>query len=274
MIKNITSSKVSIGFAAALLVVIINVIVANRSIQKIAANNQSIDQNHEVMMKIYSPSQQLRYQAKLAEHDRLQAESSQSLEDVNIAVRFSSLLDLLFLVFLYGLVNWDLTKKQQAESTLLSSIAEFEELYHSAPCGYHSLDLAGKIIRINRTELQMLGYVEAEVVGKNIADLIASESIEALHQSFSLLKTVGWIHDVEFQMVRKDGQIVPVSATVVRVNDPNGDYIGSRATVIDISDRLKSRKQAKLSAEIAQKIRQSLQLDEILQTAVAEIQQL
>ena len=111
-------------------------------------------------------------------------------------------------------------------------------------------------------------------MGKNIVDLIAPESIEALHQNFSLLKTVGWIHDVEFQMVRKDGQIVPVSATVVRVNDPNGDYIGSRATVIDISDRLKSRKQAKLSAEIAQKIRQSLQLDEILQTAVTEIQQL
>ena len=222
MIKNITSSKISIGFAAALLVVIINTIVANRSIGKIAANNRSIDQNHEVMRKIYSPPQKLQYQAKLAEHDRLQAESSQSLKDIKVAIGFSGLLDLLFLVFLYGLVNWDLTKKQQAESTLLSSVAEFEELYHRAPCGYHSLDLAGKIIRINRTELLLLGYVEAEVVGKNIADLIAPESIEALHQNFSLLKTVGWIHDVEFQMVRKNGQVVPVSATVVRVNDRDG----------------------------------------------------
>ena len=274
MIKNIASAKLSIGFAVVLFVVIINAVVADQSIRQIAANNRSIDQIYDPVLKIDSPQQRLNHKSKLAERDRLQAESIQSLKDTKNAIRFSGLLDLLLLVFLYGMVNWDLTKKQQAESTLLSSVAEFEELYHSAPCGYHSLDLTGKILRINRTQLQMLGYAEPEIVGKNIADLIAPESIEALHKNFSVLKTLGWVHDVEFQMVRKNGQIVPVSATVVRVNDAHGNYIGSRATVIDISDRLKSRKQAKLSGEIAQKIRQSLQLDEILQTAVAEIQKL
>lgn len=274
MIKNITSSKVSIGFAVALVVVIVNVVVADQSIRKIEANNRSIDQIHEIVMKINSPQERLRQSSKLAEHDRLQTESNQSLEETKFAVEFSGLLDLLFLIFLYGLVNWDLTKKQQAESTLLSSVAEFEELYHSAPCGYHSLDLAGKILRINRTELQMLGYEETEVIGKSIADLIAPASIEVLQKNLSVLKTRGWIHDVEFQMIRKDGGIVPVSATVVGVNDAQGDYVGSRATVVDISDRVKSRKQARLSAEISQKIRQSLQLDEILQTAVEEIQKL
>ena len=273
-IKNITSVKVSIGFAVALLVVIINLVVAGQSIRKIAANNRSIDRIHKIVMKIDSPQERLRQASKIAEHDRLQAESRQSLEDAKLAVEFSGSLDVILLIFLYGLVNWDLTKKQRAESTLLSSVTEFEELYHSAPCGYHSLDLTGNIIRINRTELQMLGYEEAEVIGRNISDLIAPASIELLHKNLSLLKTRGWIHDLEFEMIRTDGGIVPVSATVVAVNNDQGDYIGSRATVIDISDRIKSRKQARLSAEIAQKIRQSLQLDEILQTAVAEIQKL
>jgi PAS domain S-box-containing protein len=273
-IQKITSLRISIGFAAALLVAIVNVVIADRGIQKIAANNRSIDLIHESVMKINSPQERLLQASKLAEHDRLQAESSQSLDDIKLAVEFSGLLDLILLIFLYGLVNWDLTKKQQAESTLLSSVTEFEELYHSAPCGYHSLDLTGKIIRINRTELKMLGYEEAEILGKNIVDSIAPASIESLHKNLSLLKTRGWIHDVEFEMIRKDGGIVPVSATVVAVNNAQGDYIGSRATVIDISDRIKSRKQAKLSAEISQKIRQSLQLDEILQTAVEEVQKL
>jgi PAS domain S-box-containing protein len=274
LIKNIISSKVSIGFAVAFLVIIINVAVAYQSIRKIAANNQSIDQIHKIVMKIDSPQERLRYKSQLAEHDRLQAESSQSLEDTKIAVEFSGLLDLFLLLFLYGLVNWDLTKKQQAEATLLSSVSEFEELYHSAPCGYHLLDIAGNIIRMNRTELQMLGYAEPEVLGKSIADLIAPASMETLQKNLSVIQTRGWIRDVECQMVRKDGTIVPVSSTVVRVNDPDGNYIGSRATVIDISDRIKSRKQSKLSIEIAQKIRQSLQLDEILETAVEEIQKL
>jgi PAS domain S-box-containing protein len=274
LIKNITSSKVLIGFAGTLLVVIINAVVADRSMRQIAANNRSIEQIHEIVRKIDSPQDLLRQKAKLAEHDRLEAESNQSLEDAKQAIIFSGLLDLILLIFLYGMVNWDLTKKQQAESTLLRSVAEFEELYHSAPCGYHSLDITGKILRINRTELQMLGYAEPEVVGKNITDLIAPGSMEALHKNLSVLETRGWVHDVEFQMIRKDGRIVPVSATVVRVNDAQGNYVGSRATVIDIKYRLESRKQTKLSAEIAQKIRQSLQLDEILQTAVAEIQKL
>jgi PAS domain S-box-containing protein len=273
-IKNITSAKVSIGFAVALVVVTINAVVADRSIRQIEANNRSLDRIHEIVLKIDSPQERLRHKAKLAEHDRLQAESIQSLEDTKTAVIFSGVLDLLLLIFLYGLVNWDLTKKQQTEATLLTSVAEFEELYHSAPCGYHSLDIAGNIIRMNRTELQMLGYAEPEVVGKNIADFIAPESIETLHKHLAIIQTRGWIRDIECQMVRKDGGIVPISATVVGVNDAHGNYIGSRATVIDISDRLESRKLAKLSAEIAQKIRQSLQLDEILQTAVEEVQKL
>ncbi len=207
--------------------------------------------------------------------DRLQAESRTSLADTKVAFGIAGILDLLLLGILYGLVSWDLTKKHQAESKLRDYVAEFEELYQNAPCGYHSLDPTGKIIRINRTELQMLGYTEAEIIGhKSIIDLFASESIQTFYDYFSIVKTRGWVRDVEFQMVRKDGQIVPVSATVLGIRDAQGNYLGSRSTIIDISDRIRLRKQARLSAEISQHIRQSLQLDEILQTAVDEVKKL
>ncbi len=35
---------------------------------------------------------------------------------------------------------------------------ELQQLYDLAPCGYHSLDLDGVYLRINQTELKMLGY--------------------------------------------------------------------------------------------------------------------
>ena len=207
--------------------------------------------------------------------DRLQSASKQSLADTKVAFGISGLLDLILLAMLYGLVSKDLTKKQQSESILRDYVAEFEELYHSAPCGYHSLDPTGKILRINRTELQMLGYAEAEIIGcKNIGDLLTTASIQKLDDNFSVVKTRGWISDIEFEMIRKDGQIVPVSATVVAIKDAAGNYLGSRATVIDISERVRLRTQARISAEISQKIRQSLQLAEILQTAVEEVQKL
>jgi PAS domain S-box-containing protein len=207
--------------------------------------------------------------------DRLQAASRKSLADTKIAFGISSLLDLLLLTVLYGLVSADLTKQQRAESTLRDYVAEFEELYHNAPCGYHSLDPTGKILRINRTELQMLGYTETEIIGrKQIRDLLTAASVRKFDEHLSIVKTRGSISDLEFEMVCKDGRIVPVSATVVAIRDANGRYLGARVTVIDISERVRLRKQARLSAEISQKIRQSLNLAEILQTAVAEVQTL
>jgi PAS domain S-box-containing protein len=273
--KSIASPKVSIGFASALLVVIINAIVAYQSISTITENNQSVDKIHQIAKQIDSPQERLRQKSKLNELDRLQSESLQSLDGTKLAVGFSALLDLCLLVFLYGLVNWDLTKKHQAELTLRNSVAEFEELYNNAPCGYHSLDATGKFVRINRTELQMLGYEEAELIGrKRIVDLFAPASMQVFVENFPVIKSRGWMHDLEFEMTRKDGQVVPVSATIVAIYDQDRNYIGSRSTVVDISERVKLRKQARLSAEISQKIRQSLQLDEILQTAVAEVQKL
>jgi PAS domain S-box-containing protein len=371
--KNIASAKVSIGFAATLLVLVVNAIIAYQSISRISENNRlethtddvltvlgtmlSALKNVEMGQREYlltnnpqylaahridiaqirtqlkllvdlkpgerlgvAPFQQTidrhlnelsatidRRQAQIlaparqivlseggqqsidqirkiitsldrSEHvilDRLQAESRKSLADTKIAFGISGLLDLVLLSIFYGLVNWDLTKKQQTESTLREYVAEFEELYHNSPCGYHSLDSTGKFLRINRTELQMLGYEEAEIIGcKSIVDLLAPDSTQVFYDNFPIIKTRGWIHDLEFQMVRKDGQVVPVSATVVGIKDAEGNYLGSRSTVIDISDRVRLRKQAQLFAEISQKIRQSLQLEEILQTVVEEVQKL
>ena len=113
---------------------------------------------------------------------RLQAESKKSLVDTKIAFGISGLLDLLLLSILYGLVHWDLTKKQEAESTLRDYVAEFEELYHNAPCGYHSLDSTGEFVRINRTALKILGYENAEIIGyKSILDLLSPDSIKTFY---------------------------------------------------------------------------------------------
>lgn len=228
---------------------------------------QLVDEIRQMIVRLESSEQILL--------DRLQTESQQSLIDTKIAFFISGLLNLLLLIVFYRLVTWDLTKRQNTELTLQNYVAKFEELYHSAPCGYHSLDAMGNFTRINRTELKMLGYEEAEIIGqKSFADLLTAESAQIFRHNFPLVKSRGWVRDLEFQMVHKDGRIVPVSATAIVIKDDAGNYLTSRSTVIDISDRVRLRQQNQLSAEISQKIRQSLQLEEILQTAVEEVQKL
>jgi PAS domain S-box-containing protein len=127
---------------------------------------------------------------------------------------------------------------QQAEETLQVYAAELEELYHHAPCGYHSLNAEGTFIRINDTELKMLGYNREELIGKKkFSDLLTPESIPSFQENFPRFKQQGWVQDLEFQVLCKDGKILPVSVSGKAIKDATGNYLYSRSIIVDISDR-------------------------------------
>ncbi len=207
--------------------------------------------------------------------DRTRAESRSSIDKAIITLIIAGLLDLLLLSALYKLVLFDREKQQKIESRLREDSIELEQLYHNAPCGYHSLDEVGNITGMNRTELKMLGYEAGEIIGKKkLAELLTPESSQKLNYLLPTIRATGVMQDIEFQMVRKDGEIVVVSSTANIIYDELGNYLTTRVTVIDISERINARKQAQLSAEIAQKIRASLELEQIFKTTVEGVQQL
>jgi PAS domain S-box-containing protein len=45
-------------------------------------------------------------------------------------------------------------------------ISFIEEFYNNAPNAYHSLDADGYFLKVNDTELKMLGYTREELIGK------------------------------------------------------------------------------------------------------------
>ncbi|MEL7563146.1 ATP-binding protein [Dehalogenimonas sp. 4OHTPN] len=119
---------------------------------------------------------------------------------------------------------------------------ELEDLYNAAPCGYHSLDAEGRFTRINDTELRWLGYRREEVVGvKRFPDLLAPESVEVFKQNFPRFKESGAVKDLEFDLVRRDGSILPVLLSATAVRNDRGEYLSSRSTVIDYTDKKRSR---------------------------------
>lgn len=118
------------------------------------------------------------------------------------------------------------------------NLEETNDLYNNAPCGYHSLDRDTLIVRINDTELRWLGYTREEVLGKaRFIDLLAPASVKTLENTFSRFKERGYVNDVEFDMARKDGTLLPVLISATAIHDESGDYVSSRSTVLDISAR-------------------------------------
>lgn len=130
----------------------------------------------------------------------------------------------------------DITDQQLAYEALRQSAEEIEDLYNNAPCGYHSLNEDGLIIRINRTELGWLGYEREEVVGHmHFMKLLTPESVEVFKTNFARFKKTGSVSGIQLDVVRKDGSIFPVLLNAGSVYDAEGNFVMSRTTLFDIS---------------------------------------
>lgn len=115
---------------------------------------------------------------------------------------------------------------------------EIADLYENAPCGYHSLDAQARIVRINHTELEWLGYESDELVGrKTLFELLTPESREVFQAQFSRLKECGVVRDLQLELVRKDGSTLPVVLSETAVYDAHGRFHHSRSTLSDGSER-------------------------------------
>lgn len=143
----------------------------------------------------------------------------------------------------------DISKRKQAEDALRKSSGEIEDLYNHAPCGYHSLDKDGIIRQINDTELAWLGYTRDEVIGKiKVVDLFTPASLEIFRQSFPQFMKQGSIHDLEHDMIRKDGTVFTALVSATAIYDPDGHYVMSRSTVLDITERKRAEQELRIAA--------------------------
>jgi PAS domain S-box-containing protein len=140
-------------------------------------------------------------------------------------------------VKLYGTVQ-DITERKLAERELIRRTEEVEDLYQNAPCGYHSLDADARIIRINDTELQWLGYGRAEVFGRLTAmDILTPESRILFENDFRQLKGGGVSRTLELDLLRKDGSTLPVLASSTALFNSNGTFIAARTVLANNTHR-------------------------------------
>lgn len=133
------------------------------------------------------------------------------------------------------------------EERVREATSEIQDLYDHAPSGYHSLDAEGKIIMINQTELNWLGYTREELIGKPFIHLLTAQSLEVFYANFPLYKQRGFIHDLEFELIRRDGSTFPVLVSATAIRDELGNFVKSRSTMTDISALKQAEEALKLT---------------------------
>jgi PAS domain S-box-containing protein len=131
----------------------------------------------------------------------------------------------------------DITEKKRAEREVQKSNAEFKDLFDNAPIGYHEIDIEGRITRMNKTELDMLGYTFDEINGKYIWDLVVDRKKS---KQITTEKLSGRQHNsvsFEREFIKKDGMTLSVLVLDKFILSNNGEITGIRSSVQDITER-------------------------------------
>ncbi|MBZ5607276.1 MAG: PAS domain S-box protein [Acidobacteriia bacterium] len=142
-------------------------------------------------------------------------------------------------------------ERERTEQALQKSAGEVLDLYNNAPCGYHSVDKDGLFVRVNDTELSWLAYTREEMIGTlKFSDLLTPGSRATFQESFPRFKAQGAIRDLEFEMLRKDGTVLPVLLSATAITDSAGNYLMSRSTIYDITARKEAEDEVRMLARL------------------------
>ncbi|HPD47722.1 MAG TPA: PAS domain S-box protein [Anaerohalosphaeraceae bacterium] len=132
----------------------------------------------------------------------------------------------------------DLTERKKAEKVLRQTEERFRDFFHQAPIGFHIFGPDQRFIDINEAELDMIGYSRDEVIGqKTWADLtVPEQKAEAVRHWDEIVRT-GYIRNVEYTLLHKDGHPVQVIVNASALFDEDDRLIRTRGSVIDITER-------------------------------------
>ena len=154
----------------------------------------------------------------------------------------------------------DITERMMAGQALEKSEVRFQELFNDAPVGYFEYDVEGRIIDVNRTELELLGYRLEEMIGQPVWKFIVEG--EAAHQQIlqKLAGTLPPTQGLERTYRRKDGTTFPVLIGDRILRDSEGKIIGIRTTIQDITGRKRAEEEMR---GLEEQFRQSQKMEAI-----------
>lgn len=166
-------------------------------------------------------------------------------------------------------------ERQQSE-------ASYQNFFENAAIGLYKTTLSGEYLRVNAALAQIYGYRSPAELADSIHD-IAHELYVNPHRRQEFIdqtRSQSNIYGFESQVYRKDGQVVWISESAHLVLDANGEPIAFEGSVTDISVRKQveielhnQNQRACLLNAVTQRIRQSLHIEDILSTTVAEVRQ-
>jgi len=133
----------------------------------------------------------------------------------------------------------------------------YQELFEFAPDGYLVTDTYGKILEANRAAATVLNISKNYLIGKTLSSFIPEEERYAFRTQLTHLREIEQIQEWEIRLQPRRGHIFDASLNVTTIKDKQGNPLGWRWLVRDIT----ARKQAEAKLQAIQL--QNMQLQEV-----------
>lgn len=173
----------------------------------------------------------------------------------------------------------DITEQKKAQAALAESEAKYRSLMNDAGDAILLTDLEGNFLESNKKAEELLGYPKEELVTLHASQILPPQERERVSAMFALTAKTGggWLPNT--QVRQKDGQTLWADITCSVVQWGEGLKV-QQAIVRDITYRVQIEASLRQQAErermisaMPERIRQSLDLKEILQTTVVQVRQ-
>ncbi len=132
----------------------------------------------------------------------------------------------------------DLTDRRLAEAELREAQERFRSAFEHAPIGMALTSIDGRLFRVNRALVQILGRGESELLASSILDLSQPDDREMCRESMTRLLTGATANcQIEQRYLHHDGHPVWVSVSASIVRDVNGQPLYFVSQIEDIAER-------------------------------------
>ncbi len=152
----------------------------------------------------------------------------------------------------------DITERQLAEQALHESEVKYRTLFEDSkePLFFTTTD--GRFADVNGAMVELFGYESKEEFMKvKVAQTYFNPEDRTKFREFLVNKN--YIKDLELELKRKDGSKIDVLLTVTTRQDHEGNLIGYKGTMKDVSERRRAREALRESEEKYRNILESIE---------------